>query len=156
MTGCSLAEFESLAAGAGSDRRIRSEAGAPHTVPLIGFAQAGAGGFFDDAGFPAGFGWDEVELPHRAGDHAYALQVQGDSMLPLYRDGDIIIVSPAAPVRKGDRVVVKTKDGEVLVKELKRKTAKTVELKSLNADGRERTLQMVDVLWIARVVWASQ
>ena len=32
-------------------------------VPLLGFAQAGAGGFFDDAGFPVGQGWDLIELP---------------------------------------------------------------------------------------------
>ena len=59
-----------------------------------------AGGFFDDAVFPAGQGWDEVEFP----DGAYALEVTGESMMPLYRDGDIIIVSPNAPVRRGDRV----------------------------------------------------
>ena len=35
-------------------------------VPLLGLAQAGAGGFFDDGGFPAGQGWDQVELPSRA------------------------------------------------------------------------------------------
>ena len=63
-----------------------------------------------------------------------------DSMKPAYRAGDVIIVSPAAHVRKGDRVVVKTKDGEVMVKELKRKTAKIIELKSLNAEHRDRTL----------------
>ena len=32
-------------------------------VPLLGLAQAGAGGFFDSAGFPVGQGWDEVHLP---------------------------------------------------------------------------------------------
>ncbi|MGB7432794.1 MAG: helix-turn-helix transcriptional regulator, partial [Ahrensia sp.] len=39
--------------------------GAPavRSVPLLGLAQAGSGGFFDDAGFPAGEGWDEVALP---------------------------------------------------------------------------------------------
>ena len=46
-------------------------------------------------------------------------------MEPAYRKGDIIIVSPAAPIRRGDRVVVKTKKGEVIVKELTRRTAKT-------------------------------
>ena len=61
-------------------------------------------------------------------------------MLPAYRDGDVIVVSPAAPVRRGDRVVVKTKKGEVMVKELKRQTAKQVELKSLNPAQAERTL----------------
>ena len=43
------------------------------TVPLIGFAQAGAGGFFDDAGFPAGQGWDLIDLPAAAGEGSYAL-----------------------------------------------------------------------------------
>jgi phage repressor protein C with HTH and peptisase S24 domain len=66
------------------------------------------------------------------------------------------VVSPAAPVRRGDRVVVKTRKGEVLVKELKRQTAKQVELKSLNPAHAERTLAHNDVIWIARVVWASQ
>jgi phage repressor protein C with HTH and peptisase S24 domain len=77
-------------------------------------------------------------------------------MQPTYRDGDVIVVSPAAPVRRGDRVVVKTKGGEVMVKELKRQTAKQVELKSLNSDHPDRTLALDDVVWIARIVWASQ
>jgi phage repressor protein C with HTH and peptisase S24 domain len=156
VTGCSLAEFESLAAGAGSDRRIRSEAGMPHTVPLIGFAQAGAGGFFDDAGFPAGFGWDEVELPHRAGDHAYALHVQGDSMLPLYRDGDTLIVDPQASPRRGDRVVVRTREGEIMAKVLERNGSGRIELRSLNPEHPDRIFDRRDIDWIARIVWASQ
>jgi phage repressor protein C with HTH and peptisase S24 domain len=53
-------------------------------------------------------------------------------------------------------VVVKTKKGEVMVRELKRQTAKQVELKSLNPAQAERTLAHSDVVWIARVVWASQ
>jgi len=126
------------------------------TVPLIGLAQAGAGGYFDDAGFPVGKGWEEVAVPQVTDEHAYALEVSGDSMKPAYRAGDIIIVSPGSPVRKGDRVVVKTNDGEVLIKELQRKTAKSIELKSLNAQHKDRTLAMNEVMWIARVVWASQ
>ena len=130
--------------------------GAAQAVPLIGFAEAGAGGYFDDGGFPVGKGWDEIAFPAVNDENAYALEISGDSMQPTYRDGDVIIVSPAAPVRRGDRVVVKTKNGEVMVKELKRQTAKQVELKSLNADHPERTLSLEDVVWIARIVWASQ
>jgi phage repressor protein C with HTH and peptisase S24 domain len=66
------------------------------------------------------------------------------------------VVSPAAPIRRGDRVVVKTRAGEVMVKELKRTTAKSIELKSLNAQHPDRTLATADVLWIARILWASQ
>ncbi len=126
------------------------------SVPLIGFAEAGAGGYFDDGGFPVGKGWEEIAVPSITDEHAYALEISGDSMKPTYRAGDVIIVSPAAPVRKGDRVVVKTRNGEVTVKELKKKTSKSIELKSLNAEHRDRTLPMSDVLWVARVIWASQ
>ena len=126
------------------------------SVPLLGFAQAGAGGYFTDGGFPVGKGWDEVGLPSVNDEHAYALEISGDSMKPAYRDGDIIVVSPGAQIRKGDRVVVKTNDGEVMVKELKRRTAKTLELSSLNPNHVDRTLAASDVEWIARIVWASQ
>jgi phage repressor protein C with HTH and peptisase S24 domain len=129
---------------------------AAQAVPLLGFAEAGAGGYFDDGGFPVGKGWDEITFPSVNDEHAYALEISGDSMLPAYRKGDVIIVSPAAPVRRGDRVVVKTRDGEVMVKQLTRRTAKTIELQSLNAAHPDRSIPTSDVLWIARIVWASQ
>jgi phage repressor protein C with HTH and peptisase S24 domain len=129
---------------------------AARSVPLLGFAEAGTGGYFDDGGFPAGAGWDEIAFPSVSDEHAYALEVSGQSMEPAYRDGDVIVVSPAAPVRRGDRVVVRTRGGEVMAKELKRKTAKSLDLKSLNAQHADRTLAVGDVLWIARILWASQ
>jgi phage repressor protein C with HTH and peptisase S24 domain len=127
------------------------------SVPLLGFAQAGHGGYFDDGGFPVGSkGWDEVGLPSVSDEHAYALKISGDSMKPAYRDGDVIVVSPGAQIHKGDRVVVKTTDGEVMVKELKRRTAKVIELQSLNPNHVDRTFPAAEVEWIARIVWASQ
>jgi phage repressor protein C with HTH and peptisase S24 domain len=125
-------------------------------VPLLGFAEAGAGGYFDDGGFPAGTGWGEIAFPAVNDDHAYALKISGQSMEPAYRNGDVIIVSPAAPVRRGDRVVVKTRAGEVMAKELKRTSPKAIELKSLNAEHPDRTLNPAEVLWMARIVWTSQ
>jgi phage repressor protein C with HTH and peptisase S24 domain len=97
-----------------------------------------------------------VAFPHIGGSHAYALEIAGDSMAPVYRDGDIIIVDPKAAVRRGDRVVVKTLEGEVLAKELKRQTAKTIELKSLNPEHEDRNFNMDQVAWIARILWSSQ
>jgi phage repressor protein C with HTH and peptisase S24 domain len=126
------------------------------TVPLIGFAQAGDGGHFDDSGFPVGRGWDEIELPHVTDEQAYALKIQAESMKPTYRPGDVIIVSPSSPIRKGDRIVVRTRDGEVMVKELRRRTSKTIELKSLNAEHRDRVFPVNDIDWMARILWASQ
>lgn len=135
---------------------IETSARTVQAVPLLGFAEAGSGGYFDDGGFPVGKGWDEVGLPSVNDEHAYALEISGDSMKPTYRDGDVIVVSPGAPIRRGDRVVVKTKDGEVMVKELRRRTQKVIELQSLNPAHVDRTLSTADVEWIARIVWASQ
>ncbi len=133
---------------------------APRTVqsvPLLGFAQAAAAaGHFDCNGYPTGKGWDELGLPAVNDEHAYALEISGDAMKPAYRDGDVIVVSPGTAIRRGDRVVVKTAGGEVLVKELKRRTAKTLELASLNPVHVDRTLASGDVEWIARIVWVSQ
>lgn len=125
-------------------------------LPLIGLAQAGNGGYFGDGGFPVGTGWDEVSFPNVADEHSYALEISGDSMVPVYRDGDVIIVSPAAPIRRGDRVVVKTREGEVLAKELRRQTAKNIELKSLNPDHPDRAFGRDEIDWMARIVWSSQ
>ncbi len=152
---------KSLAAtGASIDQFVAliTEAGQPvaEAVPLLGFAEAGAGGYFDDGGYPAGKGWDEIPFPAVDDEHVYALKISGDSMHPAYRDGTVIIVSPSASIHRGDRVVVKTRDGEVMAKELKRKTAKTLELKSLNPEHPDRTLAAEEVMWVARIVWASQ
>ncbi|ALA19512.1 MULTISPECIES: helix-turn-helix transcriptional regulator [Chelatococcus] len=147
-TGATIDDFLSV---------VRHQEQVPHrTIPLIGFAQAGRGGFFDDGGFPVGSGWDEVSFPDGIDEKVYALEVSGDSMLPLYRDGDVIIVSPTSSVRRGDRVVVKTADGEFMAKELKRRTARTVELRSLNPEHEDRAVAVGDIAWMARIIWSSQ
>ena len=125
------------------------------SVPLLALAQAG-GNHFDEYGFPAGRGWDEVALPHASDEHVYALEISGEAMKPAYRDGDVIVVSPGTPIRRGDRVVLKTSDGEVMVKELKRRTTRTLELAALNPAQADRTIDADDVAWIARIVWVSQ
>jgi len=148
-TGASLEEFMRLVEPAQGPARS--------TIPLIGMTQAGAGRFFTEDGMPTGGpGWEEVEFPDISNEKVFALEVAGESMLPLYRDGDVLIVSPSATVRKGDRVVVRTNAGEVTAKEVKRRTARSVELRSLNADHPDRVIPMNDVAWMARVMWARQ
>jgi phage repressor protein C with HTH and peptisase S24 domain len=143
--GSSLEDFAALAEG----RQGR-------TAPLLGFAKAGTEGYFDDAGFPTGDGWDEVRFPGLESENVYALEVTGDSMEPVYRKGDRIVVAPGAAVRRGDRVVARTSEGEVLAKELGRMSEKSVELISLNPEYPARELPRAQVTWMARILWASQ
>lgn len=125
-------------------------------IPVIGLAQAGNDGFFDDSGYPVGEGWDEVRMPGKIDEKVYALQIQGDSMWPVFRNGDRILVSPDQSIRKGDRVVVKTRDGEIMAKELARRSGSRIELKSLNPEYEDRSFTKKEIDWIARIVWVSQ
>ncbi|MBS0384244.1 MAG: helix-turn-helix transcriptional regulator [Proteobacteria bacterium] len=140
-------EFAALLAGhAGSAGRA---------IPIVGMARAGADGFFDENGFPVG-AEETVRFPGLGEDRVYALEIAGDSMEPTYRAGDLVIVQPGAAVRRGDRVVVRTRAGEVMAKVLGRRNDQMVELLSLNSAHSARELASADIDWIARIVWASQ
>ena len=146
-TGLSLGEFAALA---------RDAAERPSTVPMLGMAQAGQDGFFDDAGLPVGDGWEQTDLP-RPKDSLLSLCIVGDSMAPLYREGDRVIVDrEATEVRKGDRVVVRTTGGETLAKEVAVLAARTVTLASVNPAYPTRTVARADIVWMGRILWVSQ
>ena len=151
-TGASLEAFTALVTGS----PLVISARPARRIPLLGLAQAGGDGYFDDAGFPVGGSWDEVGLPEIADPHAYALEISGDSMEPVFRDGDMVVVSPAAPIRRGDRVVARTLAGEVMAKQLARRSARRIELKSLNPEHRDRSFDLMEVAWMHRIIWASQ
>jgi len=145
-TGVSLADFAALADDA-PDR--------PAVIPMLGLARAGEDGFFDDAGLPVG-DWDQTELP-RPRDGLFSLRITGDSMAPLYREGDRVIVDREADqVRRGDRIVARLSTGEVVAKELSALTARTATLASINPDYPPRVVPRRDIEWMARILWVSQ
>lgn len=144
--GSTFDEFAGLLAGG---------SGGGRTIPIVPLARAGADGVFDEAGFPVGAD-DTVRFPDTGLDRVYALEITGDSMEPLYRNGDVVIVQPGGAVRRGDRVVVRTRAGDVTAKELGRRTDTSLELVSLNPQYPVRKLALDEIDWVARIVWASQ
>ncbi len=149
-TGVNFSDFAALTGHA-----PLAPAGRARGAPLIGLAEAGRDGLFDEAGLPVGSGWDEIAAPD-LGAGLFALEVTGDDLAPVYRDGDRLLVSPTVEPRKGDRVAARTNAGEVLVRELGRVTARTIELIGLGRNGGDRLLSRDEVAWIARIVWVSQ
>ncbi len=143
------------ATGVSMEDFAASTSTARRTIPIVGLARAGADGFFDEAGFPASPA-ETVRFPDVEGDSVYALEVTGDSMAPLYREGDIVVVRPGVAVRRGDRVVVRTRNGEVMAKELGRRSEQSIELISLNPLHAPRVLAVGEIDWMSRIVWASQ
>ncbi len=140
-------EFAALLAG--------RSGGAGRAIPIVGMARAGADGFFDEQGFPVGAD-ETVRFPDLGDERVYALEIAGDSMEPVFRSGDVVIVQPGGSVRRGDRVVVRTRAGEVMAKVLGRRNEQSVELISLNPAHAPRILPAPDIDWIARILWASQ
>ena len=126
------------------------------TVPLLGFAEADAQGFFDASGAPTGDGCDAIPFPDAKKEGYFARKVLGRSMEPAYHDGDVLILSRLAPLRAGDRIVLCLPGGECVVKEFKAETVKTIEVKSIDAGQAVATVQLADVKWYARVMWVRQ
>jgi len=141
-----FADFAALVSGEG---RAQS-------LPALDLADGDRAAAFDAIGQPTGAGWHRVPFPDLGTGQAYALSVEGEAMAPLYRPGDRLIIAPDDKPRPGDRVMVKTRDGEICGWELGRSTVQDVVLKPLNPSGPERIVKLVEIAWIARIVWASQ
>ena len=126
------------------------------TVALANFDSIATEKFLTKEGITPGTSWDEIDFPDFSDDEVFAVEVEGDALEPLYRDGDVLIVSPTAALRKGDRVLLCSHDGDILTGELKRRTAKTLELTFLGDDETDHVFPRNDVRWYARIMWARQ
>lgn len=115
-------------------------------VPIIGFviATPDTDGFFEDMGHPAGAG--EAYVPWPTTDpNAYALRVRGDSMQPRMRPGEILVVEPNAQAQPGDDVVVRTKNGRKMVKQLLLRKAGSITLGSINQAHQQTTIPLEEI-----------
>ncbi len=139
-----------------ADQSINGAQPVGQRVRCVAFDQLQRDALFDEAGFPIGDQWDEIEFPSLDDGHAYAVEVRGDAMTPLYRDGDLLIVSPTANIRRRDRVIVKHLAGPVQGGVLLRRTAQRITLAPFAADGEEHVHAVNEIAWLGRIIWASQ
>ncbi|MDB5366595.1 MAG: transcriptional repressor LexA [Rhodospirillales bacterium] len=145
-TGSSLAELVGLTEGTRPGRHL----------PLLHLGATGAEAPFDPAGDPAGPAWDAFEFPQLDDPRAFALEISGDTQLPVYRDGDVLVITPSAPARRGDRVLLRTRAGDLALGTLTRQTATRIDLTPLAPGAEHHSYERDDVVWIARVRWACQ
>ena len=158
-----LADAMGVRAGAVSEilsgiRLIKASEIAPITeylglnsVPIMG--RVGAGATIEpehEQVPPEGLG--EVELPFPMAEETIAFEVAGDSMLPKYENGDVIVVfrDQRHPVSSfyGEEAVVRLKTGERYLKTIERgKSSPLVNLKSFNA----KPINGVKLEWIGEI-----
>lgn len=124
-------------------------------VPVVGMAQLGDNGFWADVEYPVGHGDGFVDVPSKDKD-AYALRCKGDSMRPRIKDGEFVVIEPNHEIEPGDEVLIKSKDGRVMVKEFMYRRAGRVHLMSVNeihgtiAFADHEVEKMHYVGWIAK------
>jgi phage repressor protein C with HTH and peptisase S24 domain len=126
-----------------------------YTIPALEASEAGAPEMFDEDGFPMGSAWGKVDFPALNDPDVFGLFVGGDEFSPVYRDGDLLVISPHASVRRGDRVLVKQRGADLMIRQLVRQTAHRVEFLPIHGGGEE-TVMAQDILWMSRIVWAQQ
>ena len=118
---------------------------------VLGYIGAGAE-FHPIDDHAQGAGMDTVDAPPGCPPDAVAVQIKGDSMIPAYFDGDILVYAE----RRGDidefinrRCVVGLADGRILVKTVRRGSAPGLyTMTSFNSGP----IDDVVVEWAARIV----
>ena len=98
---------------AGNVRIVRLAPTQSHRVPVVSYATAGAANDYEDL---ADFLDETIETDCKD-PNCFALIVEGDSMEPVLRAGDRVVVAPNSEARTGDIVVARRQDtDEVFVK----------------------------------------
>jgi transcriptional regulator with XRE-family HTH domain len=100
-------------------------------LAVVGMAQLGDNGYWADVEYPVGHGDGYIDWPTTDPD-AYAIECAGDSMRPRIKHGEFVIIEPNHPIQPGEEVMVKSKDGRVMVKELAYKAVGRYTLLSIN------------------------
>lgn len=125
-----------------------------HDIPVVGDAEASTNGIiaWNDEGIVKGQVEQWVSRAFGEGDlKAYALRVRGDSMVPRYFPGEIIVCQPRIPAKDGDFACVQLNNGERLIKRVFRSTTGWV-LRSLNEayPAREVTHEEVHAVHVIK------
>ncbi|MEM9019302.1 MAG: S24 family peptidase [Planctomycetota bacterium] len=145
------------------DTSRRQDGGRFPRVPLINKVAAGLPAGFTDLDYPAGGGEDLVHVPGYTGLHgqddpdAFAAVIEGDSMTPDYRPGDIVVFSPLADVVDGSDCYARLEpDHETTFKRVRFERDGGVErirLVPLNKKYPVRTVDREQVAGLYRAVW---
>lgn len=129
-------------------------------VPVINRVSAGYPKDFTDLSYPPRVADSYVGCPDLNDPDAFAARVHGDSMAPKYREGDVVIFSPAAAPRDGDDCFVRFEDGQTTFKRAFFETgdggAPVVRLQPRNETYRPQVVPRHQITGLFRAVWRFQ
>lgn len=123
-------------------------------IPLIAMTEIDDA--FDDKGRPQGSNWNDLGFPELPTGTVFAVELTDTRMMPIYRDGDILVCASDIPLRRGDRVMLKLHQGDVIGGTLRRKTLTGIDVMPFGLAAAEISVADREAAWIARILWASQ
>ena len=94
-------DLQALSAELGTGSNVKAIS-AGIAMPIINRIAAGYPNHFTDLDYPPSVADEYIRCPDVHDPQAFAAYVSGDSMEPLYREGDIVVFSPNTDVRSGD------------------------------------------------------
>jgi phage repressor protein C with HTH and peptisase S24 domain/DNA-binding XRE family transcriptional regulator len=119
--------------GKGKGTNVSDWFSAGRPVPIINKVSAGYPYNFTDMDYPAGVADDYIRCPDVHDPHAFAARVVGDSMIPKYVEGDVVIFAPATQPRTGDDCFVRfTEDNSTTFKRYVADKAGRIRLEAIN------------------------
>ncbi len=155
-TGASLETFTALVGGARALASLR-----PHRAALPGSAERAGGRRLPQVAYSAlQHGEDafaaaeQTAMPMQAEPGSYAIWLDTDAFEPVLRESGLLIASPEAPVRAGDRVVLRRHPGTVLAGILSRAMPEWLEIDGFGHTGSV-ALRTDTISWMHRIGWAS-
>ena len=132
--------------------------GLPSQVPVINKVVAGYPVEFTDLSYPARVADEYVSVPDVSDADAFAARVVGDSMEPRYREGDIVVFSPATDTPPGSDCFVRfERDAETTFKrvyfEVSAEGAELIRLQPLNSAHPPRVVDREEVAGLYAAVY---
>lgn len=113
---------------------------------------AAKGEHIDEDGQPTGKAWGKQTIAGTDDARAFAIEVNGNTLAPSFRNGSLLVAAPGAKIAKGDRVAYATDNGSLAVREVTRVAGKSYELSPIgSARGAKVTLDRTALRVIAKI-----
>ncbi len=152
-TGASLENFTALVGGARAlaslrpgGRGVEKSGGTARRLPQVAFSALQQGEDAAESG-------EETAMPMQADLGSYAIRLDTAAFEPVLREGGLLIASPDAPVRIGDRVVLRHLN-TLLAGIVGRARTDRIEIEGFGHTGFV-ALHADTINWMHRIGWAS-
>lgn len=100
--------------------------------------------------------WDKLRFPQRRSSNEFALRICGSGLLPLYRDGDVIIAEADAAIRVNDRLLIQQSGAPMSIYTFLKRFPEHLQLRTIGDNPKSMSIEHSAIEWTARIIWASQ